>query len=120
MPIFFSCLPTEKPGSVRSTMKAEISFSWRLSVVVGHGKEHNDVGVAGPLVMKHLEPLRIQFSPFSFITAVVCWPGSVGTGVGLSQAEGADLLAGAAAWAGTSFSAPRCRAHRWGRSTGEV
>ena len=35
MPIFFSCLPTEKPGSVRSTMKAEISFFLRprLSVV---------------------------------------------------------------------------------------
>ena len=26
IPIFFSCLPTEKPGSVRSTMKAEISL----------------------------------------------------------------------------------------------
>ena len=36
MPIFFSCLPTEKPGSVRSTMKAEISFFFRprLSVVM--------------------------------------------------------------------------------------
>ena len=29
MPIFFSCLPTEKPGSVRSTMKEVISFTGR-------------------------------------------------------------------------------------------
>ena len=29
MPIFFSCLPTEKPLSLRSTMKAEISLVLR-------------------------------------------------------------------------------------------
>ena len=29
MPIFFSCLPTENPLSVRSTMKEEISFFLR-------------------------------------------------------------------------------------------
>ena len=61
MPIFFSCLPWEKPLSVFSTMKAEISFMERprLSVVLPVTAMMTKVSATLPLVMKHLEPLRM-------------------------------------------------------------
>ena len=76
MPIFFSCLPTEKPGSVRSTMKAEISLDLRpfLSSLVPVMAKITNTLAKPALVIKILEPLRIQFSPFSSRTAVVCCP----------------------------------------------
>ena len=55
MPIFFSCLPVEKPGKSFSTMKAEMPWlPLDLSVMANTTK----VSATLPLVMKHLEPLR--------------------------------------------------------------
>ena len=45
MPIFFSWAPTEKPGKVRSTMKADSAAL--TSGLVGHGDDDEHIGVAG-------------------------------------------------------------------------
>ena len=46
MPIFFSCLPMEKPGKSRSTMKAEESFVAAAALIrhlIGHGKDDEHI-----------------------------------------------------------------------------
>ena len=76
MPIFFSRLPTEKPGSVRSTRKAEISLPERprRSGTVPVTAMTTKRSAAPAFVMKIFEPFRTQFSPPSSSTATVCCP----------------------------------------------
>ena len=54
IPIFFSCLPVEKPGKSFSTMKAEMPW---LPLVLSVMAKTTKVEATLPLVMKHLEPL---------------------------------------------------------------
>ena len=74
MPILSSGLPTLKPGSVRSTMKALISFCLRprLSVTKPVTAMMMNTSAKPAFVMKILEPFSFQWSPSS--TAKVCWP----------------------------------------------
>ena len=74
MPILSSGLPTLKPGSVRSTMKALISFCLRprLSVTKPVTAMMMNTLAKPAFVMKILEPFSFQWSPSS--TAKVCWP----------------------------------------------
>ena len=56
IPIFFSFLPTEKPGKELSTMKAEMPWLPALGSVMA---KTTMVLATVPLVIKHLEPLRM-------------------------------------------------------------
>ena len=55
IPIFFSCLPVEKPGKVLSTMKAEMPW---LPLLLSVMAKTTKVEATLPLVIKHLLPLR--------------------------------------------------------------
>ena len=73
IPIFFSCLPNEKPGVSFSTMKVEIPWLPRdLSVIA----ETIYVSASPAFVIKHFVPLSIYVSP-SFTAFVCCMEESV-------------------------------------------
>ena len=72
IPILSSALPTEKPGSVRSTMKAEHSLVGRprLSSTLSVTAMTMNTSAKPALVMKILEPFSTQQSSSSL--AMVC------------------------------------------------
>ena len=88
MPIFFSCLPVEKPGEV--LLHDEGGDAVVALGLVGHGEDHEGVGhvAVGDEALGAVEDVVVALQHGQGLLA-----GGVGAGVGLGQAEGADLLA---------------------------
>ena len=117
MPIFSSGLPTLKPGSVRSTMKAEISLVLRAALVqhgAGNGNDDEHIGKTG---VGDEDLGAVQQPAVLTLHGVGLLALGIGAGAGLGQAESAQPLAAAQLGQVLCLLLGGCRSHRWGPRT---